>query len=60
MLWGAGRGTSEAVECCMDPEVEPGLHGVILVVHPEGNEHTGNESFNTIVRNRYIGLHNYR
>lgn len=33
---GADWGPFEAVEGCVDPEVQSGLHGVVLVVRPDG------------------------
>lgn len=34
----ADRRTFQAAERRVDPEMKPGLHGVILVVHPEGEQ----------------------
>lgn len=39
VLRGADGGSFEAAEGRVDPEVQPGLHGVVLVVRPDGEQH---------------------
>lgn len=45
--WRASGRASETAEGCMDPEVQSGLHGVVLVVHP-GEERTEGLQFSVM------------